>query len=143
MESLPAYVEHANISVENPESTIRFLCAAVPSWDIRGQGEMDWFGSKSHWFHIGDQHTYIAIQSGSKGKSGNWQDSWTGVKHIGIVVPDMLAVVRNLEAAGYSVDHYGGEHPFRKNVYFLEDHGIQFEFIEYTSGINTEKNLYV
>lgn len=143
METMSAYVEHANICVENPEDTIRFLRAAIPHWSIRGQGEMDWFGSKSRWFHLGDQHTYIAIQSGGTGKSGDWQDLWTGVKHIGIVVPDILAVVNNLEAAGFPVDHYGGEHPFRKNVYFLESHGIQFEFIEYTSAINAEKNLYI
>lgn len=143
METVSAYVEHANICVENPEDTIRFLQAAIPAWRIRGQGEMDWFGTKSRWFHVGDHQTYIAIQSGGQGNSGDWKGLWTGVKHIGIVVNDMQGVVRNLEAAGFVVDHYGGEHPFRKNVYFLEKHAIQFEFIEYTSAINAEKNQYI
>ncbi|PUA30121.1 MAG: lactoylglutathione lyase [Cellvibrio sp. 79] len=143
MEKFSAYVEHANICVESPEETIRFLLAAIPDWRVRGQGEMDWFGALSHWFHVGNDATYIAIQSGSSGKCGNWQDVWTGVKHIGIVVDDMDAVIRNLQAAGFAIDHYGGDHPFRKNVYFLENHGIQFEFIEYLSTSNTEKNLYV
>lgn len=143
MGTASAYVEHANICVKNPEDTIRFLLTAIPEWSIRGQGEMDWFGTNSNWFHVGDENTYIAIQSGSNEPSDDWKDLWTGVKHIGIVVKDMSKVVRNLESAGFAVDHYGGDHPFRKNVYFLESHGVQFEFIEYTSTVNSEKNLYV
>jgi Glyoxalase/Bleomycin resistance protein/Dioxygenase superfamily len=143
MKSLSAYVEHANICVKNPENTIKFLLAAIPGWSIRGQGEMDWFGTTIQWFHVGDQSTYIAIQNGSSEKSPSWTELWTGVKHLGIVVPNMIDVVNNLKSAGFEVDHYGGEHPFRKNVYFLDNHGIQFEFIEYTSDKDSEKNLYV
>lgn len=143
MNSSGSYVEHSNICVENSEKTIQFLLAAIPAWSIRGQGEMEWFGQTIQWFHVGDQNSYVAVQSGGVGASKSWKELWVGVKHIGIVVPSMAAVVQNLEAAGYAVDHYGGGHPFRKNVYFLEGHGIQFEFIEYTSEFNAERNCYV
>lgn len=138
-----AYVEHANICVENPDKTIQFLLAALPDWSIRGQGEMDWFGQSVQWFHVGDQKSYIAVQGGGTGSSKSWKESWIGVKHIGIVVGNLAIVVGNLKSAGFDIDHYGGSHPFRKNVYFLESHGIQFEFIEYSSEIDTERNSYV
>lgn len=139
---MKAYVEHANICVENPASAIQFLLTAIPNWSIRGKGSMDWFGETIEWFHVGDEQSYIAIQSGSSDKTKDWQDLWTGVKHIGIVVEDIDSVVKNLTTAGFEVDHYGGNHPFRKNVYFLERHGIQFEFIEYLSESYAERNQY-
>lgn len=142
MTTTNAYVEHANICVENPASTIQFLLAAIPDWSVRGKGSMDWFGVPIEWFHVGDERSYIAIQSGGSDKSQDWQALWTGVKHVGIVVQDMDAVVKNLETAGFEIDHYGGSHPFRKNVYFLERHGIQFEFIEYLSDAYAERNQY-
>jgi Glyoxalase/Bleomycin resistance protein/Dioxygenase superfamily len=143
MNSTCAYVEHANICVENADKTIHFLLAAIPSWSVRGQGQMGWFGHSIHWFHIGDQHSYIAVQSGGVGTGQSWKELWIGVKHIGIVVESIAAVVKNLESAGFEIDHYGGSHPFRKNVYFLESHGIQFEFIEYSSELDSERNSYV
>lgn len=76
-----AYVEHANISVLDAYETIRFIKTAIPSWDVRGKGEMDWFGEKIEWFHVGDDDTYIAVQTGGKGVVKNWKETWTGVKH--------------------------------------------------------------
>lgn len=122
MKSNRPYVEHANISVVNAEDTIRFLTAAIPGWEIRGQGEMDWDGETIQWYHIGDDHSYIAVQSGGTGKVSDWRNSWTGVKHIGIVVSDLDALVERLAAIGYRVDHFGGDHPHRRNAYFLDPH---------------------
>ena len=136
------YVEHANISVVNAEETIRFLTAAIPGWNVRGQGEMSWSGETVQWYHVGDDHSYIAVQSGGIGKAGHWRKSWTGVKHIGIVVPDLGSLVERLATAGYEVDHFGGDHPHRKNAYFLESHDVQFEFMEYTSRKTSERNDY-
>ena len=143
MNSSIAYVEHSNICVEYPEKTIRFILSAIPSWKIRGQGETDWFGKTIQWFHVGSHESYIAIQSGGSGTSENWKGLWIGIKHVGIVVQSIDAVVKNLEASGFEIDHYGVSDPFRRNVYFLEDHGIQFEFIEYLSKLDSERNIYI
>lgn len=137
-----AYVEHANISVLNAQETIDFLTTAIPSWSVRGQGEMDWFGEKIQWFHVGDDNTYIAVQTGGKGVVQNWKESWTGVKHIGIVVPDLDSLVARLDEAGYPVDHAGARHPFRRNVYIFDNNRIQYEFMEYFSGAPAERNDY-
>jgi hypothetical protein len=64
------------------------------------------------------------------------------MKHLGIVVPDVDALVARLKEVGYELDHWGAEHPFRKNVYYLEDHGMQFEFVEYLSDKDSERNDY-
>lgn len=138
-----SYVEHANISVSDPEETIRFITAAMPEWEIRGEGEMEWFGEMVHWYHVGDGHSYVAIKSGGSGKAVDWKRRSTRVEHIGIVVPDLDSLVERLADCGYEVDHFGPDHPFRKNAYFLDSHGLQFEFIQYFSLVNSEKNDYL
>ncbi len=137
-----AYVEHANISVLNVEETINFLTTAIPSWSVRGQGKMDWFGEQVRWFHVGNKDSYIAVQEGGSGQVQNWKEKWTGVKHIGIVVSDLDSLVSRLSEAGYPVDHAGAEHPHRRNVYIFDSNNIQYEFIEYLSDKPEEKNDY-
>lgn len=143
MRSQKTYVEHANISVVNTESTIRFITTAIPEWKLRGKGEMDWFGETIQWYHVGDNESYIAIQNGGSGNVEDWKKSWTGVKHIGIVVPDLGGVIKRLASIGYEVDHFGADHPHRRNAYIFESHDIQFEFIEYSSSVDSEKNDYL
>ena len=103
---------------------------------------MDLFGQTVQWTHLGDDHSYIAIQSGGEGTVADWKTRWTGVKHVGIVVPDLDAVVEGLAAIGYEVDHFGGTHPHRKIAYFVDPHSLQFEFIEYLSTDPSERNEY-
>ncbi|HGF5080409.1 TPA: VOC family protein [Vibrio parahaemolyticus] len=139
-----SYVEHANISVVDAQKMIQFLTAAIPEWKVRGGGKIDnWFGRPIEWFHVGDDYSYIAISSGGKGDATHWTSHFTGFKHIGIVVPDVEALIERLSKAGYELDHRGDEHPFRKNVYYLEDHGMLFEFIEYFSEKGSERNDYI
>lgn len=135
-----AYVEHANISVLNAEETINFLTTAVPSWSVRGQGKMDWFGEEIRWFHVGNNDSYIAVQEGGLGRVKSWKEKWTGVKHIGIVVSDLDSLVILLSDAGYPVDHSGSEHPHRRNVYIFDSNDIQYEFIQYYSEKSEERN---
>lgn len=140
---MKSYVEHANISVVNARKTIEFLTTAIPEWTIRGSGKLDdWFGRPIEWFHVGDEHSYIAISDGGDGDAGHWTTHFTGMKHLGIVVPDVEALVARLKEVGYELDHWGAKHPFRKNVYYLEDHGMQFEFVEYLSDKDSERNDY-
>ncbi|PUZ88494.1 lactoylglutathione lyase [Vibrio vulnificus] len=140
---MKSYVEHTNMSVVDAQKTINFLTSAIPEWRVRGGGKLDnWFGRAIEWFHVGDEHSYIAISTGGEGDAANWTTAFTGVKHIGIVVPNVDAVVERLALAGYALDHWGGDHPHRKSVYYLEDHGFQFEFVEYFSQENDLKNDY-
>ncbi|PSW22291.1 lactoylglutathione lyase [Photobacterium sanctipauli] len=140
---MKSYVEHANITVSDTDHTIKLLLTALPDWSIRGEGvNQDWFGKSINWYHVGNENSYIAIQSGGEEKSGHWSEHWTGVKHIGIAVPDLEALITRLENAGFPIDHRGADHPHRKNVYFLDQHNIQFEFVEYLSSEPTKRNDY-
>jgi hypothetical protein len=133
------YLEHANLTVVDPQDTVKFLTAAIPAWSIRGQGEYE---NTEIWFHVGDDSQYITIQSGGVGNAQDWTDRWTGVKHLGIHVPSLDELVARLTKAGYQLDHYGGEHPHRKSVYYMENNNMQFEFVEYFSNKATERNDY-
>ncbi|MFH4402875.1 VOC family protein [Vibrio diabolicus] len=138
-----SYVEHANITVVDPAHSIDLLLSAIPEWEVRGKGVIDdWFGKKVNWYHIGDNDSYITIQSGGEDVIGDWKGHWSGVKHIGIVVPNILELVERLSLSGFELDHWGGEHPFRKSVYYLDKNNAQFEFIEYLSDRKSEQNDY-
>ncbi|MGF1720863.1 VOC family protein [Vibrio kyushuensis] len=140
---MKSYVEHANISVVEPKKTIAFLTAAIPSWEIRGGGKYeDATGKQIEWCHVGDDQSYIALGSNGKGDAEDWTAQFTGVKHIGIVVPNIAELEARLTEAGYELDHRGAPHPHRINAYYMEDHNIQFEFIEYLSELPAEKNDY-
>lgn len=137
------YIEHANISVVDAEHTIKLLLTAAPDWSIRGEGKMeDWFGKHVSWYHIGDKNNYITIQSGGEGMAKGWKEHATSVKHIGIAVADLQAVITRLENAGYPLDHMGGEHPHRRSAYFTDKHNLQFEFVEYLSEKPEQRNDY-
>ena len=43
-------------------------------------------------------------------------------------------------AAGYEPSHAGAENPHRRNVYFIDPHGFEVEFVEYGSDVPAERN---
>ncbi|MDA0117052.1 VOC family protein [Vibrio sp. T11.5] len=140
---MKGYVEHANIGVVDPNKTVEFLTTALPGWRIRGEGEyINGQGERIQWCHVGDENSYIALSSTGKGEAPDWQTRYTGVKHVGIVVTDLEAMEARLAKQGYFVDHRGDEHPYRKNAYYIDDHNLQFEFIEYFSQQPEQKNDY-
>ncbi|PSW46262.1 VOC family protein [Photobacterium leiognathi] len=137
------YVEHINIQVPQPEKTIHFLLTALPEWTIRGEGKLDdWFGQPMYWYHIGDQENYVAICSGGKGQVPDWQGSASGIKHVGIVVESIDAIISRLNKIGYEVDHWSGEHPYRRSAYFIDDNNLEIEFIEYFTDDRVLRNDY-
>lgn len=137
-----AYIEHVNITVKDLDKTVAFLRAALPDWRVRGQGDVDWFGKRAHWLHVGTDSSYLALMNGGEGSGPHWTGHHVGMKHVGIVVSDVDAVVARLAAAGHSLDHWGGAHPFRRSVYVIEQDELQFEFVEYLSDVAAKRNDY-
>lgn len=127
-------LEHANLTVRDLERALRFILAALPHWRVRGGGTMDWAGRPIRWLHVGDEHQYLALQSGGEGAAPDWQGHATGVKHLGFIVPDVDAVVARLQAAGFALDHWGGRTELRRSAYWVDEDGLQFEFVEYATG---------
>lgn len=140
----PSYVEHANVTVRDLDEVKDLLLCALPGWRVRGEGRLDWFGHRSiRWLHVGTEQSYIALQSGGgEGVHPDWRSSALGTKHIGIVVPSLNETLQRLAAAGYTPDHWGGAHPFRKSAYVMAREGLQFEFVEYLSPRPSERNDY-
>ena len=137
-----ATLEHVNLTVNDLTLSLHFVQTALPAWRVRGQGRMDWFGKPIRWLHVGTDETYLALQSGGEGAALDWQSHRTGVKHVGLVVSDLDAVVGRLTEAGFALDHLGGASAYRRSAYFVEAGSVQFEFLEYLSEDPAMRNHY-
>lgn len=137
-----ATLEHVNLTVNDLTLSLHFVQTALPAWRVRGQGRMDWFGKPIRWLHVGTDETYLALQSGGEGAALDWQSHRTGVKHVGLVVSDLDAVVGRLTEAGFALDHWGGASAYRRSAYFVEAGSVQFEFVEYLSEDPAMRNHY-
>ncbi len=135
-------LEHANLVVKDIQPTLDFIQTAFPDWKIRGQGEMTWHGKPRHWLHVGDDDYYLTLNDDGEGEHRDLSGHTPGLAHLGFVVDDLDSVIERLEAKGFEIDIDGAEHPFRKNVYFLDPAGFQFEFVQYLSDLSSERNRY-
>ena len=140
-------IEHVNLIVTAIDPTAHFLKAAFPHWDIRGEGGGAWAGVPRRWVHMGDDDNYITLNEfllpeAARGRHRDLQSAEPGLAHIGFEVTDLGAVVERLKKAGYEPHHLGEDHPHRRNLYYVNEEGLEFEFVEYSSSVPTEKNLY-
>ncbi len=134
--------EHANLVVKNIEDTLQFIQTAFPSWVIRGQGEMQWRGNTRRWLHVGDDDYYLTLNDGAHEENRLLKGDAAGLAHLGFVVDDLDEVISRLQNNGYEIDVDLAKHAFRKNVYFVDPEGFQFEFVQYFSEVAHERNTY-
>ena len=134
--------EHANLVVKDIAATLAFIQTAFPTWQIRGQGGNNWHGKPRRWLHVGDENYYLTLNDGAEGENRDLSEHAPGLAHLGFVVDDMDGVIKRLEAKGFQIAVSGGEHPFRKTVYFIDPAGFEFEFMEYLSDEPSERNRY-
>jgi catechol 2,3-dioxygenase-like lactoylglutathione lyase family enzyme len=134
------YLEHLNLTVVDVDRTIRFLQTAMPQLEVRGGGT----GQEcKRWAHVGTAATYIAIEDrGAEGPGPHQAYVHPGLNHIGFVVDDVEEVRGRLRAAGYRSGKDEMGHPQRKRIYFYDDDGNEYEFIEYLSAEPAERNDY-
>lgn len=140
-------LEHMNLVVTDVDGTAKFLLAAFPDWRIRGEGGGAWAGVPRRWAHVGDDANYITLNEfkvprAERGAQRELQGHSPGLAHIGFEVADLNSVVERLKTAGYEPHHPGEDHPHRRNLYYINDEGLEFEFVEYFSDKPEEKNLY-
>ena len=140
-------IEHVNLVVTEIDPTARFLMAAFPHWRVRGEGGGEWAGVPRRWAHVGDDNNYVTLNEfklpkAARGRHRDLQSSEPGLAHIAFEIADLDAVVGRLRAAGYEPDHEGEIHPHRRNLYYVDAEGLEFEFVEYFSDVPAEKNLY-
>ena len=136
-------LEHVNITVKSFSAATRLIGAAFPSFTIRGRGYLHEDATLGEWIHFGDDCIYVAFQKNAD-HSGRHDTPYThdGINHIGFVVDDLELVVSRLHDAGFEPTSVDYEHPHRKRIYYQDDNGIEWEFVEYLSALTEEINDY-
>lgn len=128
-------LEHIHISVASIEATERFLLLAVPQYSRRGGGEDQEYGE---WLHIGTATNYIALTEVKDAKCSK------NLRHIGLVVDDIDALIVRLQAAGIAPSDTSAMdgHPHRRRVYYCDGNGLDWEFVEYLCEDPAQRNDY-
>ena len=134
-------LEHINMVVSDIRLSMAFYQAVFPHWQIRSQGEREWYGKPSRWVHFGDDQQYLAMSDHGEGTNRDLAGHSIGLAHIGIEVSNIAAVIKRLQSAGFEIAHEGAEAQYRKNIYFIDPAGFEVEFIEYLSDIPAQRNL--
>lgn len=136
-----AKLEHINLHVGSIDETLKFLRCAFPEFQIR-------FDSQEHeekrWAHFGDANTYFALYQADETLKEKRQlySATPGVNHFGLVVDDVELIRQRLEEEGYQESTVPNNHHGRKRIYFFDPDGNDWEFIQYLSLEETERNDY-
>ena len=135
-------IEHCNITVPDIDAAITFLETAAPDFKVRKDARpVDSY----RWVHIGNEDYYIALQEPHLGSEPDKQLARYinyGLNHIALIVPSVEEVQARLDAAGYQRGIGTPNEKFRKRVYFYDQGGFEWEFVEYLSDQESEKFLY-
>lgn len=138
MRTQKIYLEHANITVNNLQETLKFFQTAFPNFKIRGGGN-----ETREWVHFGDEDTYLTInQAIEKDEKNGKNYDRIGINHLGFVVQNVEEIAANLLRNGYKRDYPKQVEQFRIRDYFADPDGNQYEFIQYLSEVAEERNKY-
>ncbi|MFD2167246.1 VOC family protein [Thalassotalea euphylliae] len=133
-------LEHLNLVVNDIESSLNFYHAAFPHWQIRMQGESEWYGKPRRWLHFGDDTMYLSFSDDGEDSNRDLTGHQIGLAHIGFETSNLDAMIKRLSDAGYEVAKPGAKHLYRKNAYYLDPAGFEVEFVEYLSDVPSERN---
>ena len=134
-------IEHVNITSGNLMETLEFLKTALPEWKVRGEGISTATGKEQKWLHFGSDEEYITINEGETKAVASIEGS-NGLQHVGFIVEDVDKVARRLIDKGYSPTLPLTDFTARRNVYFMDNSGFEYEFVQYFSKTPQEKNQY-
>jgi len=122
-----AYLEHANITVKNPDEIAQCF-ANLFGWKVRWSG-----ASKDNGYtvHVGNQECYVALYTNDKlGKNCGNANHAGHLNHIGVVVEDLDAAISLAKRAGLEPFDFGEYEPGRRFYFMLED-TLEIEIISY------------
>ncbi len=137
------HLEHVNLVVQDIPAVLRFYAAAFPHWNVRDEGTGEWNGKPRNWLHFGDDYQYLAFSDHGEAANRDLKGHQVGLAHFAYVTSNIAEVIKRLASAGYTPYQNGAEHPYRKNVYFLDPAGFEIEFVEYLSDDVRERNSTV
>ena len=135
---MESYMEHANISVTDVDEAIRFFTTALPDFRVRHDS-----GPGPHrWVHLGTDTTYFCLTQMEEPAEGSFERRQPGYNHVGFAVEDADALRERMLAAGYREGFVPDPHPHRRRVYFIDNNGMEYEFVQYYSDDFAERNDY-
>jgi catechol 2,3-dioxygenase-like lactoylglutathione lyase family enzyme len=125
---MSAILEHANITVTNPEATAKWM-ADVFGWHTRWSGPSIYDGFS---LHVGGAESYLALYAPpTTPKSPD--DSYTtlrGLNHLAVTVQDIKATEAAVLAAGFTPTNHADYEPGQR-FYFRDGDGIEYEVVQY------------
>jgi len=124
-------LEHANITVENIDTSFQFYSAVFgfeKRWEGRATGEVGPIRA----VHIGNEHTYLALFEAERKGRCPADYGIAGVNHIGFEVEDLEIYRKRLEELGIEV-HLEADYEPGRRIYFYDSDGIEIELVEYRS----------
>ena len=133
---MESYVEHMNISVTDVDEAVRFFRTAMPDFRVR----LDSGPGPERWVHLGTDTTYVSINQMPPPAEGRFESHRPGYNHLGFVVADTDALRDRMLSAGYKEGFIPDKHPHRRRVYFIDNDGIEYEFVQYYSDDPKKRN---
>lgn len=118
-------LEHANITVSDPDATARWL-GEVFGWTVRWAGAAMQTGRS---VHVGTENAYVALFSPGEPKAGE-EDSYAtvgGLNHLAVFTDESIdAVEERVKAAGFTPINQSAYAPGRR-FYFHDNDDIEWE----------------
>ncbi len=122
----PPRIEHVNITVRDGARAAK-LMQDIFGWHVRWEGPAR-DGGRS--IHVGSEEDYVALYSPPVAELRDDYDKGRPLNHIGVLVDDLDAIERKVEAAGLIPFSHGDYEPGRR-FYFLDPDGIEYEVVSY------------
>jgi len=123
-----AHLEHANITVSNPDAMADILCD-IFAWKVRWSGDaLD----NGYTVHVDGERSYLAIYTNDETHISTNNDFKTinNLNHIGIVVDDLNLVELNVWDAGYTSHSHRHYQP-GSGFYFHTLDDLEIEVVSY------------
>lgn len=122
------FLEHTNLTVSDPRKSAASL-ERIFGWHVRWEGEALLGG---YTVHVGTHDAYLALYAPSEPLPTSDDDHGRvgGLNHIGVVVDDLDAAEKRVEAEGFSTFNHADYEPGRR-FYFNDRDGIEFEVVSY------------
>lgn len=120
-----ARLEHANITVSDPDRSARFL-ADLCGWHERWRGPSQLGG----WtIHLGSDSAYLALYTPGEAQQSRFTKG-KPLNHVGLLVDDLDAAETVVKDAGLIPFNHADYEPGRR-FYFFDWDGIEFEVVSY------------
>ena len=121
------FLEHANVTVTDPEASAAMLCRLF-DWHIRWEGPC-LMGGRT--VHVGTDTSYLALYTTPEDPEAQASsDRVGGLQHLGILVEDLDMVEERVRAEGIEPYNFMTYDPGRR-FYFNDRDNIEFEVVAY------------